>query len=106
MKAVGASKPADLARALGLDSYGSPRRVKRWLDGETEPDYEATLRLLDAVGLLKRDGRPRRRESASDVEVLAAAVKSGFQSLERRLERLEQQRSPAVRQARTRSASK
>lgn len=45
--------PAQLARKIGLTEYGSPKRVSRWLSGENEPDYKATIALLDALGLLR-----------------------------------------------------
>ncbi len=45
--------PAGLARKLQLTAYDSPRRVKRWLEGENEPSYQETLALLAIVGLLR-----------------------------------------------------
>ena len=41
-----------LARKLELGLHGD-RRVKRWAEGENEPNYEETLTLLRAVGLLR-----------------------------------------------------
>lgn len=49
--------PADsdtrLARALGLDGYAAPQRVRRWRLGQNEPDFGSTLLLLEAAGLLR-----------------------------------------------------
>jgi transcriptional regulator with XRE-family HTH domain len=56
MEATGSRTLSDLARALGLTSYAAPRNIRRWIEGETNPDYDATLRLLEAAGLLKRGG--------------------------------------------------
>lgn len=43
-----------LARKLELGLHGD-RRVKRWAEGENEPNYEETLTLLRAVGLLREE---------------------------------------------------
>ncbi len=53
MERLDCETPADLARKLGLTAYESPKRVKRWLDGENEPDYKATMAILEALGLLR-----------------------------------------------------
>lgn len=44
---------AKLAEQLGLTKYSSPQRVRRWIAGENEPDYELTIKLLDLVGAIK-----------------------------------------------------
>jgi len=52
MAATGTETATDLARTLRMTSYSAPRNIKRWLDGVAQPDFEATLLLLDAAGLL------------------------------------------------------
>lgn len=49
--------PGELARKLDLTPYDSPKRVRRWLDGENEPDYEATMTILDRIGALALNGQ-------------------------------------------------
>jgi hypothetical protein len=39
---------SDLARMLGLGVHGD-QRVRRWLDGENEPEYKATMKLLELL---------------------------------------------------------
>jgi hypothetical protein len=51
MAALGADGPTDLSRKLGLGESG-PRRIKRWLEGVNEPDYEATMLMLERAGWL------------------------------------------------------
>jgi DNA-binding transcriptional ArsR family regulator len=64
MDAVGAKTATEFARALGLD-LNSPRTVRRWLDGHNEPDYQNTMKILRAAGMLKSADGPR-RETADD----------------------------------------
>ena len=53
MERLGCATPGELARELGLEPYDSPKRVRRWLDGENEPDYKATMTILERIGALK-----------------------------------------------------
>lgn len=55
MKKLGCETPGELARKLDLRPYDSPKRVRRWLDGENEPDYEATMTILYRIGALALD---------------------------------------------------
>lgn len=55
MKRCGYSTPSELAKRLDLGPYSSPRRVSRWLDGQTRPNYETTIALLDLVGAINWD---------------------------------------------------
>jgi hypothetical protein len=57
MKATGATTPTELARTLEMTSYSAPRNVQRWLDGVSAPEYESTLQLLAAAGLLTAEGQ-------------------------------------------------
>lgn len=45
------------ANALGLRGYDSAgsARLKRWLSGKGDPDYEGTICLLDAMGAINWD---------------------------------------------------
>lgn len=58
MAATRADSPTALARALRMTSYSAPRNIKRWLNGIAQPDYEATLLLVRAAGLLSTELRP------------------------------------------------
>jgi hypothetical protein len=44
----------ELARALNLGPNGRDR-VKQWREGRSDPNYEATLALLELVGALNVD---------------------------------------------------
>lgn len=49
---LGADTPTALARALQLDGYHSPNRVRRWLEGRNEPRYDETVLILERLGVL------------------------------------------------------
>lgn len=53
MERLECDTPGELARKLDLKPYDSPKRVRRWLDGENEPDYEATMTILERMGALR-----------------------------------------------------
>lgn len=55
MKARAVDNPTDLAKAMGLGPW-SPQKIKRWLRGENEPSYEATIALLEVAGWLNTAG--------------------------------------------------
>lgn len=55
MQKTGLEKPSEIAKMLGLTSYSSPQRVTRWIAGENEPDFDATLALLAAAGWLNEE---------------------------------------------------
>lgn len=57
MEVLGCSGPTELARALDLDVHGYSR-IYRWLHGENEPDYEATMLMLEKTGWLNLEARP------------------------------------------------
>lgn len=86
---------AELARWLGLPSYASPQRVKRWRTGLNEPAYAATVALLDAAGFLTEEGRlflglrdrPGSREDTGGLEAEAARAQAQAEDVERRLGR-------------------
>lgn len=61
-----------VAAGLGLRGYGAPKKVSRWLSGENEPDYEATLLLLRAAGLLRE--KPTKLTAVSQRPDLEEAV--------------------------------
>lgn len=63
MKRSGAKGNTDLARMLDLGIHGD-QRVRRWRDGENEPDYEATMRLLELVGALRMESLDRGSRAA------------------------------------------
>ena len=84
MVATSSATPTDLARNLKMSSYSAPRNVKRWLDGETQPDYESTLLLIGAAGLLHPEsGEPRASRLA---ETTLADVVSEIAALDRKID--------------------
>ena len=52
MTASGSATARQLAKALGLTGYDSPKRVERWLRGENRPRYDETIALLELAGWL------------------------------------------------------
>jgi hypothetical protein len=87
MKQIETERPADLARALDLGAYASPRRVKRWLDGKNEPDYMATIALLELTGMLRE---PRQSHSRRPVRQRAEGLRRLAVEVRRRLEQADQ----------------
>ncbi len=59
MQRLGTESYAELARALRLSSFAAPKNIRRWLDGETKPGYESTLKLLELVGALNLEALER-----------------------------------------------
>jgi hypothetical protein len=49
--ALGAKSNSDLARKLGL-GHEAPQQIGRWLRGENEPNYSATMVMLERCGWL------------------------------------------------------
>ena len=83
MNRCGFKKPGELAKRLGLGAYSSPRRISRWLDGETRPNYEATMAMLDLLGAINWDVLA---QPASPTAIRAAVATSKRRTKE--LERL------------------
>lgn len=77
MTATGSTTPTELARALRMSNYTAPRNIKRWLDGESQPEFDATLVLLGAAGLLRPvdDAQPE-PAAAGDLEPVLRAVRA------------------------------
>lgn len=57
IKRLGTNGPTELARALKLGGMHDVQRVSRWMKSRNGPDYEGTIVLLDALGLLTENGR-------------------------------------------------
>jgi len=70
---LGEKDAAKLATRLGFTAYSSPQRVRRWLSGENEPDYEATLQLLDIVGAINWEALEDRPPSLDEAGVVEDA---------------------------------
>jgi len=51
-EALKSESPTDLAKAIKLGGYNAPQRVRRWMDGDHAPDYEGTMLMLEAAGML------------------------------------------------------
>lgn len=88
-----------LARALGLTGYSAPARVRRWRRGENEPNFDATMQLLEIVGLLReKPGRATRGAQARPAEEqlaeLARTVTAGFEEIGKQLHDLQQRVPP------------
>lgn len=81
MEASGATTPTELARAIGMTGYSAPQRAKRWIDGSNEPDFEGTVLLLAAAGMLNIENPTLVVEGSSD-----AAVLREIRALDRRLD--------------------
>lgn len=98
-KRLGVEGDAALATALGLVGYNAPSRVRRWRVGENEPDYSATLLLLEAAGLLRQAPASSTTHQLADAEVIAlleeleAEIASVFARLLKRLSRQERRAS-------------
>lgn len=100
VKLTQASGDSDLARKLGMPAgYSSPQKIRRWRLGENEPDYQATIALLDLVGAIRWEAlTPPGSAEGSSVEQLRAELDRTValtRELERRLEAAEA--SPARR---------
>lgn len=108
MTTFGYTKPAELAGRLGLTAYTSPRRVKRWIDGDADPDYAAAMALLEELGMLRA---PRGAKAASEAssavhpQSLEAQVAELSQLIRETLAELREAQStePATRQSRRRA---
>lgn len=87
---LGVKTDTDLARALGLKDYAAPQRIRRWRLGQNEPDYEATLLLLEAAGLLNEEAAPHTAPLVIDSEMAAqmAAVLSAVERIESSVARI------------------
>lgn len=64
-----------------MSGYTAPRKITRWLNGDSSPDFENTLALLSAAGLLNLDA-PVREATSSGKEPTLAAI----EALDRRLD--------------------
>lgn len=60
MYRLGAKGPTDLADKIGMGERRAPEKISRWLGGENEPSYPATLLLLKGAKLLRENGSDRR----------------------------------------------
>jgi hypothetical protein len=83
MVRTGAVGYTDLARKLGLGVHGD-QRVRRWLEGENEPDYVATMALLGVIGALNEDAlKPRPKEHVRRAEGLRQQARRARRQLGR-----------------------
>lgn len=55
MERTGTDSPTELARALRMTGYTAPRNITRWLNADSAPDFDSTLTLLAAAGMLNLD---------------------------------------------------
>jgi len=101
MRQLGCDGPTDLANRLSL-GVNSPRRIKRWLDGENEPDYEATMLMLEAAGWLNMaaDAQEAAASSPDHLEQIAGAVKAILANQAQILDRLPAASEQPARQRR------
>lgn len=102
MAELGVRTPRELARALGVDQRDEERKINRWVSGDSAPDFSGTMFLLRATGRLKQTGSPALEvtdaaSSAPDPQsvgvglaALTREVRSGFEKIGKRLDRLEQ----------------
>lgn len=99
MAQLGITRNVDLARELALDMNG-PSRISKWLAGKSSPDYEATMKMLDACGWLNiaEDARgeavqPRDRLAGLEakVEAQGASMTLALKGLTAGIRKLERQ---------------
>lgn len=87
MQALNCEGPTDLVRILDLGPHGYPR-VHRWLSGQNEPDYEATMLMLEKAGWLSLNREPldpdEETEIARQLRVAAEAIAAILARLEQR----------------------
>lgn len=91
-KALGVSGDTALAVALGFTDHHAPSRIARWRKGDAKPNYDATLTLLRAAGMLSLSaGRPRAAEKETDglLGELEAEVAGVFARLREHLQNRE-----------------
>jgi hypothetical protein len=100
---------ADFARRLGLTGDYRSKRVRRWLDGTNEPDYEGTVTMLRAAGLLREEAvaavassGPGRGSVEDGLLELKVQLAEGLRNLSERLAELETQRTVASPRAQPR----
>lgn len=65
MERLGTSSYSDAARRIGLGLHAD-KNVKRWATGGGSPDFEKTLLLLQAAGLLREEPAARAGGTAED----------------------------------------
>jgi transcriptional regulator with XRE-family HTH domain len=71
MERTGKATPTELARALRMTGYTAPRNITRWLNGDSSPDYDSTLALLAAAGMLNLDApAPEVGEADANAQLL------------------------------------
>lgn len=82
MACLGMSKPTDFANHLELGANGY-RKVKRWLDADNDPDFESTIKMLEACGWLNMNanGQVAGASSAIPPEALLAELALGQAAL-------------------------
>lgn len=104
-KALGVSTPTELAKAIKLEGYNSPQRVRRWMEGNNAPDYEGTMLMLEATGWLKipKSRAAIRHGRALDERELVSAIDEITNVLVR-LQRLVDEQDPPQREQRRRGA--
>jgi hypothetical protein len=55
IREAGQDGPRALARAIGLTGQDEDKRVQNWVNGDTAPNYDGTMRLLQLAGWLNED---------------------------------------------------
>lgn len=95
MELTDTSTPTELARALRMEGFWAPQNVTRWLKGSSKPDYDSTLALLAAAGMLNlEDPRAQLHDEPTlrDVleEIRALDRKLDAESLPATAQRLEE----------------
>ncbi|MDQ5821951.1 MAG: hypothetical protein M3540_10970 [Actinomycetota bacterium] len=85
-----------LADALGYRDF-DPAKIGRWRKDDHGPKYDATIRLLEAAGLLRAKASPAQLPRRD--EDVVTLVAEGFDALHQRLDALEGRRSTGVRPA-------
>lgn len=98
MEALHVENAPQLADALGMTKRNQERTVRRWVDDQNAPSYEATLKLLTAVGLLPAK-RPADLFATPGAAARAVVAAQELEEAQRRLQAARE--SPPGRQEQT-----
>lgn len=109
MVALDCTGPTELAVRMGWGP-NTPRKVTRWLESETKPDYTSTMEMLEATGWLNMsaDAQTDAASPRDPLERIAEGVTTILGQQEKILQRLPakkrvQQRQPAKAQPKRRA---
>jgi hypothetical protein len=85
MRIIGAERPADLVRMLGGKwlERDQERKVYKWHRGESAPNFQGTVALLNLAGLLVEEPTPAATPRAATLADLAALIHAAREAQEK-----------------------